>query len=200
VSTDRQRWVAFALCALSLAGIVAGLLAVGKGSWPEDEPPPAAAPARPVVIGNGEDAPTSRDASAATDEPSSDADATAPTTPAETAHIERAVVASARTFLRAQLRWEAGDGSAAVRGAIRASATPEFARFVLGERPRSPRGAERQPRGRIRAIGLEDGDGSLRNPDSGAISVEAVVVYRRPFSVYMTVVPRNGEWRVAGLP
>jgi hypothetical protein len=101
--------------------------------------------------------------------------------------------AAARAFLSALLRRESGEGGPQPRRRIARSATADFARFVLESEPRVPAAIEAPTPARLLAfepVGLGHGRAELAATIERDGARSGLVV---------TLVRREGQWRVTGL-
>jgi hypothetical protein len=100
---------------------------------------------------------------------------------------------TARAFLFALLRRENPDGGGRARWAITRLATADWARLVLGDEPRRPAAGARYASARL--VGIEPvGLGRRRAELAATIERGA-----RRSGLLVTLVRREGRWRVAGL-
>ena len=100
---------------------------------------------------------------------------------------------TARRFVAALLRLEAGETSAAVRRAVRATASATLVRRLLARPPRLPLGKRRVPRGRVVSV-------SALPDQRGVIELSATIARGRERSGLLLVVrEERGRWIVGAL-
>ena len=106
----------------------------------------------------------------------------------------RAATPVARRFLAALLAFELSGGTPEVRAALRASATPALARFLIARPPRRPAGAAPPRRGRL--VGLEP----LTAASSGRLELAATIARPGRRTGLIVTLRRGGDgWRVSAL-
>lgn len=156
--SDRDRHAAFALAVVVVLAATVLFKLLGRDGAPAQPEPPSQR--RAVVVGGAATPST-------TATPSKTATAAAPSaapgrvTTAQQRAVARdpgPVLATARRFLDAQLRWEGGDRSPSTRAAIHTLALPRVARLVLAAAaPRATLGGFRPAHGdAVRAVDLSD--------------------------------------------
>lgn len=110
-----------------------------------------------------------------------------------TASDRRSVVARARAFVTAYLPYEIGVINADVRGALKRSATPSFARELMRHAPEFAPG-DRPARGRVSSLELSD------DPDAHVVAVAATISRGgRLSAMSMQLERRRDGWRVSRL-
>lgn len=177
----RGRRRAFALAAAAIA--LSGALLMRFGGEPARDD--GGGGRAPTVLGAARTSPA---APATTQRTTTSVAPAPPLGPAE----QRAVVATARRFLGAYLRWEVGDATAGVRAALRASATRAFGRELRSAALRSA-GAPRRP-GRIDGVELGD--------DLRAETLKVGATIDRDGTITpltMRLAREEGGWRISGL-
>jgi hypothetical protein len=193
---ERERQRLFAAAGILVAGAAGLLMLLGQGhaTTPAKRDQTTIAPAAPIVQGaGGEQQGAGRPRNPA---PSSGARAASEDrrvrSRAAGLQLERAE-AVARAFLSALLRRESGDDGPQPRAQITRRATADFARFVLEGEPRVPAATAAPVPARlvdIVPVGLGEGRAEL-----------AATITRddRRSGLLVTLAPREGRWRVAGV-
>jgi hypothetical protein len=186
---ERERQRLFAAAGILVAGAAGLLMLLGQGhaTTPAKRDQTTIAPAAPIVQGAGRPrnpAPSSGARAASEDR--------RVRSRAAGLQLERAE-AVARAFLSALLRRESGDDGPQPRAQITRRATADFARFVLEGEPRVPAATAAPVPARlvdIVPVGLGEGRAEL-----------AATITRdgRRSGLLVTLAPREGRWRVAGV-
>jgi hypothetical protein len=195
--SDRQRHRAFAVSALFVV-VVCVLV------WLVERPPSGGGAEsarstrtrRPLVLGAEAGEPSAREAPRG-----STREAPASTTPSPARRAEEGVpgevpiVATARRFTAAFVKYEVGQLPVAVRRAIQSTATPSFAASLLSAPPSIPNGVRPPSPPEVRLVALANG------PEAGQA---AVVVELRggggEESTLTELLTKSGEeWRISGL-
>lgn len=196
--SDRQRHRAFAFSALFIVAVCVVVWLVERPPSKDGAAPaPTTGRGRPLVLGAEAGEPSAggkpRQATheaAATPPPSS------PSRRAEEAVPgEGPIVATARRFTVAFVRYEVGQLPVEVRRTIQSTATPSFASSLLAAPPSIPNGVRPPPPPRVRLVALANG------PEAGQAEVAVeLAVGGAENSTLTELLSRLGhEWRISGL-
>ena len=193
--SERERWSAFALAAVAaLCALGAALLLPWHSPSGNSERPQVGAPPPPIVLADE----ARRDRSPAPRRARAErhaAEDLAPGTRPSPLVARRLALArrTARRFVAALLRLEAGEASGAVRRALRATASATLVRRLLARPPRLPLGERSAPRGRVDSI-------SALPDQRGVVELSATIARGRDRSGLLLVVrEERGRWIVGAL-
>src|SRR5215212_7265585 len=192
--TERQRKRAFACAVLAVCATWVLVSQLPQPATPRDEARPAAT--RPVTTAAGVAGTRPRATIVGAPQAPPDRSSEDAAGPALGRLVSARAAARARAlaFMRALLRYEAGDVSPRVRAAIRRHADPRLAATLLAHPPRRPRG------GRLPAARRIASFESLEPSAHGGFEAIALVArgsHRDPLVV--TVMRARGRWAVVAV-